>query len=134
MRLHDGIRVNAVLPPVSPHGTLLSIRLPRVIRLDVTRLDQMGFFAVVPAGTVRQLVADRRNLLITGAGGSGKTTALGALLGLADPSDRIVTIAAMGWLLGRRLAPVGAGLGVAVQGAALLVLDGALAGRFSPYV
>ena len=45
-----------------------------------------------------------------------------------------VTIAAMGWLLGRRLAPVGAGLGIAVQGAALLVLDGALAGRFSPYV
>ena len=47
---------------------------------------------MVPAGTVRQLVADRRNLLITGSGGSGKTTALGALLGLADPSDRIVTI------------------------------------------
>ena len=92
VRLHDGIRVHAVLPPVSPHGTLLSIRLPRVIRLDVTRLEQMGFFAVVPAGTVRQLVADRRNLLITGAGGSGKTTALGALLGLAHPSDRIVTI------------------------------------------
>jgi hypothetical protein len=45
-----------------------------------------------------------------------------------------VTIAVMGWVLGRRLAPVGGGLGVVVQGAALLVLDGVLAGRISPYV
>jgi hypothetical protein len=45
-----------------------------------------------------------------------------------------VTIAAVGWLLGRRLAPVGVGLGVVVQAAALLVLDGALAARISPYV
>jgi hypothetical protein len=43
-----------------------------------------------------------------------------------------VTIAVMGWLLGRRLAPVGAGVGVVVQGAALLVLDGVFAGRISP--
>jgi hypothetical protein len=43
-----------------------------------------------------------------------------------------VTIAVLGWLLGRRLAPVGAGVGVVVQGAALLVLDGVFAGRISP--
>jgi hypothetical protein len=45
-----------------------------------------------------------------------------------------VTIAVVGWLLGRRLAPVGVGLGVVVQAAALLVLDGALAGRLGPHV
>ena len=44
------------------------------------------------------------------------------------------TIAVLGWLLGRRLAPVGVGLGVVVQAAALLVVDGALAGRIAPYV
>ena len=44
------------------------------------------------------------------------------------------TIAIMGWALGRRLAPVGAGLGVALQGIALLVFDRGLAGRLGPYV
>ena len=92
VRLHDGIRVHAVLPPISPHGTLLSIRLPRVQHISVAELGRTGFFDLVPEGVVRQLVADRRNLLLTGAGGSGKTTTLGALLALADPADRIVTI------------------------------------------
>ena len=47
-----------------------------------------------------------------------------------------VTIAVVGWLVGggRRLAPVGVGLGVVVQAAALLVLDGALAARLGPHV
>ena len=44
------------------------------------------------------------------------------------------TLAVVGWALGRRLAPVGAGLGIAVQGAALLVLDRALAARIGPYI
>ena len=91
-RLHDGIRVHAVLPPISPVGTLLSIRLPRIGVWGVDDLDGAGFF---PAGTldlVRSHVVARRNLLVTGAGGSGKTTLLGALLGLAKPSERIVAI------------------------------------------
>lgn len=92
VRLHDGIRVHAVLPPVSPIGTLLSIRLPRVARITVDQLERQGFFELVPAQPVRELVARRRNILLTGAGGSGKTTALSALLALAEPSDRIVAI------------------------------------------
>jgi pilus assembly protein CpaF len=91
-RLDDGIRVHAVLPPISPSGTLLSIRLPRAERLSVADLESAGFFASVPVATVTALVAQRVNLLITGAGGSGKTTLLSALLGLADPTERIVAI------------------------------------------
>ena len=34
-----------------------------------------------------------------------------------------VTLALTGWLLGRRLAPVGAGIGIVVQGIALIALD-----------
>lgn len=92
VRLHDGIRVHAVLPPVSPRGTLLSIRLPRPDHLAVGDLESDGFFRAVPVGVVRDLVARRRNVLLTGAGGSGKTTTLAALLALADPLDRIVAI------------------------------------------
>lgn len=91
-RLHDGIRVHAVLPPVSPRGTLLSIRVPHATVLTVVDLAAAGFFDEVPAPAVSDLVARRANLLITGGAGSGKTTLLSALLGEADPSERIVAI------------------------------------------
>jgi pilus assembly protein CpaF len=92
VRLHDGIRVHAVLPPVSPHGTLLSIRLPRVRRLTIDDLDAAGFFDEVAVDGVLELVARRANILVTGAGGSGKTTLLSALLAAAPPTDRIIAI------------------------------------------
>jgi pilus assembly protein CpaF len=92
VRLHDGIRVHAVLPPISTGGTLLSVRLPRVRRMSLADLDAAGFFELVPLATVADLVDRRANILISGAGGSGKTTLLGALLGSAAPTDRIVAI------------------------------------------
>jgi pilus assembly protein CpaF len=91
-RLHDGIRVHAVLPPISPSGTLLSIRLPRIGVLSLADLEHAGFFEAVPLESVRPLVARRENLLITGAAGSGKTTLLSALLSAAGHSERIVAI------------------------------------------
>lgn len=91
-RLHDGIRVHAVLPPISPRGTLLSIRMPSARPLSLAELDAAGFFGAVPRSTVDELVRERRNLLVTGAGGSGKTTLLSALLGEAAESERIVAI------------------------------------------
>ncbi|WP_354569680.1 TadA family conjugal transfer-associated ATPase [Glaciihabitans sp. UYNi722] len=92
VRLHEGIRVHAVLPPISTGGTLLSIRLPRVARLGLTELDAAGFFTRIPLERVTGLVERRENLLITGAGGSGKTTFLAALLSSASVSDRIIAI------------------------------------------
>ena len=79
-RLEGGIRVHAVLPPISPSGTLLSIRFPSTVRIPVTDSRLLA------------LVASRANLLITGAAGSGKTTLLAALLSLAAPTERIVAI------------------------------------------
>jgi pilus assembly protein CpaF len=91
-RLHDGIRVHAVLPPVSTRGTLLSIRLPRIKRLSLGDLAETGFFPDGALDLVRELVVHRRNVLVTGAGGSGKTTLLSAMLGAASPGERIVAI------------------------------------------
>lgn len=91
-RLDEGIRVHAVLPPVSPAGTLLSIRLPRVQGFGVAELERDGFFDGASVAVVAGLVARRANLLITGAAGSGKTTFLSALLGLAPPTERIIAI------------------------------------------
>jgi pilus assembly protein CpaF len=79
-RLEGGIRVHAVLPPISPSGTLLSIRFPSAVRIPVSDRRLIG------------LVESRANLLLTGAAGSGKTTLLAALLSLASPTERIVAI------------------------------------------
>ncbi|WP_082475078.1 TadA family conjugal transfer-associated ATPase [Frigoribacterium sp. Leaf263] len=92
VRLDEGIRVHVVLPPVSTVGTLLSIRLPRRAPLSLDALSAQGFFAAVDETEVRECVARRANVLITGAGGAGKTTFLAGLLSEADPSDRIVTL------------------------------------------
>lgn len=92
VRLGDGVRVHAVLPPVSAGGALVSVRLPAEVRPALADLDAAGFFASVDAGRIRQLVARRANILVTGAGGSGKTTLLAALLGAAPPHERIVVL------------------------------------------
>ena len=92
VRLGDGIRVHAVLPPLSPGGAVLSIRLPRSRPFSLDELDAAGCFARVGVDRIRDLVARRANLLITGAGGSGKTTLLGALLSAAPAHERIVVV------------------------------------------
>lgn len=91
-RLEDGIRVHAVLPPISPTGTLLSIRLPRIEYATLDSLEATGFFELIARERVEQLVRRRENLLITGASGAGKTTLLSAILASADDNERIVAI------------------------------------------
>ncbi len=94
VRLGGGVRVHVVLPPISPSGTLLSIRLPPERRLSLDDLAASGMFDGDPSRLDRlvRAVGARANLLVTGAGGSGKTTLLGALLGAAPADERIVTI------------------------------------------
>lgn len=92
VRLHEGIRIHAVLPPISTSGTLLSVRLPRVEPLGLAELEVAGFFSTVSRATVSDLVKRRQNILISGAGGSGKTTLLSALLSSAAVGDRIIAI------------------------------------------
>jgi pilus assembly protein CpaF len=92
VRLGEGIRVHAVLPPVSPGGAVLSIRIPRAVPLSIDDLDAAGFFPGTSREQALALVSRRANLLVTGAGGSGKTTLLGALLSAAPAGERIVVI------------------------------------------
>ena len=92
VRLGDGVRVHVVLPPVSGGGALVSVRLPAEARPSLADLDGAGFFGAGELGRIHQLVARRANLLVTGAGGSGKTTFLAALLGAAPVHERIVVL------------------------------------------
>lgn len=92
VRLAGGMRVHAVLPPVSAEGTAISIRVPRLDQPDLMTLQRRGLFDAQARQRLEQLVMRRENLLVTGAAGAGKTTLLAALLGCSPHTDRIVTI------------------------------------------
>ncbi|MDQ0895289.1 TadA family conjugal transfer-associated ATPase [Agromyces ramosus] len=92
VRLGRGIRVHAVLPPVSPHGTLLSVRVPRAAGFSLAAMTRAGMLDPGQAAFLGEAVATRKNLLVTGAGGTDKTTLLAALLGEAPHRERIVVI------------------------------------------
>ncbi|MGY1802788.1 TadA family conjugal transfer-associated ATPase [Blastococcus sp. SYSU D00922] len=88
--LGDGTRLHAVLPPVSGSGTCLSLR---VLRRTAHSLDDLAALGTLSGGSeelLRGAMARRLAFLVTGGTGSGKTTLLSALLGAADPADRIV--------------------------------------------
>ncbi|WP_395110251.1 TadA family conjugal transfer-associated ATPase [Actinomadura sp. SCN-SB] len=91
-RLPGGIRLHAVLPPIAPNGTCLSLRLPR--RRAFTLEELVVAEAIPPSGTdlLAAMVAARVAFLITGGTGTGKTTLLSCLLTLADPRERIVLV------------------------------------------
>lgn len=86
-RLPDGTRVGVVLPPVAVHGPVLAIRRHR------RRALPLSAFGPEPVtDLLADLVRRRYNLAVYGATGAGKTSLLNALLGLVDPSERLVTI------------------------------------------
>jgi pilus assembly protein CpaF len=91
-RLLDGSRVNAVLPPVAVDGPLVSIRKFAKMPYSMDRLVEIGSVTPQIAELVRGVVRSRRNVLISGGTGSGKTTFLNAMSAFIDPKERMVTI------------------------------------------
>ncbi len=92
VRLDGGVRVHAVLPPVSADGTTISIRVPRRQLGSLAALRETGMLDARGERALQRLVDARENLLVTGAAGSGKTTLLAAPLSAAPERERIVTI------------------------------------------
>ncbi|MCI2959664.1 TadA family conjugal transfer-associated ATPase [Agromyces atrinae] len=92
VRLGGGVRVHAVLPPLSTRGTLISVRIPRSGHGTLADLHGAGMFDDRVHDVLIHAVERRENILISGAAGAGKTTLLAALLGCASPTDRIVVI------------------------------------------
>ena len=90
VRLGEGIRVHAALPPIARGGALISVRFGRAARRGLDELD-IEWSNDLRARLLRA-VDERHTLLVTGATGSGKTTLMAALLAFASPRDRIVVI------------------------------------------
>jgi pilus assembly protein CpaF len=91
-RLPDGSRVNAVIPPLALDGPLLSIRKFAKVPIDMDRLVEIGSLPRQVAELLRIAVQIRRNIIISGGTGSGKTTMLNALSAAIGAHERIVTI------------------------------------------
>lgn len=91
-RLAGGVRLHAVLAPVSPYGTCVSLRVPRRRAFSLAELVEAGTVPPDGAQVLRQLVSSRQAFLVTGGTGTGKTTVLSALLGLVDPGDRVLLV------------------------------------------
>lgn len=91
-RLRDGTRLHAVLPPVSPTGTLISLRASRRRAFDRDELVGRGTLTAASAGLLTRLVAARRSFLVTGGTGTGKTTLLSSLLSTVDRRERVVLV------------------------------------------
>ena len=90
-RLQDGSRVAISVPPASP-TTAITVRRFGNRSFSARDLVQVGSLPQEILDKARELLASRRNILVSGGTGSGKTTLLNALLELLPEDDRIVSI------------------------------------------
>ncbi len=91
-RLPDGSRVNAVINPLSLSGPTLTIRKFARIPFTIDDLIERGTITTQTAAFLRACVMGRKNMIISGGTGSGKTTTLNVLSTFISSDERIVTI------------------------------------------
>lgn len=91
-RLPDGSRVNAIIPPISLVGPVLTIRKFARTPFTVDQLVQFGSITPEALTFLDACVKARINIVISGGTGSGKTTLLSILSGFIPSDERIVTI------------------------------------------
>ena len=91
-RLPDGSRVNAVIPPISLVGPVLTIRKFARNPITLEQLVQFGSISPEALQFLKACVEARLNVVISGGTGSGKTTFLNILSSFIPGDERIITI------------------------------------------
>jgi pilus assembly protein CpaF len=91
-RLPDGSRVNAIIPPLSLSGPLLTIRKFAQNRFALSELIEIDTISEEAAEFLKNCIRAQLSILVSGGTGTGKTTFLNALSASIPDSDRIVTI------------------------------------------
>ena len=91
-RLTDGSRVNAIIPPLSLVGPVITIRKFSASPFTVEDLIRFGTATAEMFDFLRACVEARLNIFVSGGTGSGKTTSLNVLSSFIPNDERIVTI------------------------------------------
>lgn len=91
-RLSDGSRINAVLPPLSTKGPVMTIRKFKDTMNSIDDLIGIGTLTPYMARFLDAAVRAKLNIIVCGGTGSGKTTLLNILSGFIKEEERIITI------------------------------------------
>ena len=91
-RLPDGSRVNAIIPPLSLKGPVLTIRKFAKEPFQVDDLIKFGTWTKETADFLKACVEGKLNIVVSGGTGSGKTTTLNILSSFIPSDERIVTV------------------------------------------
>lgn len=91
-RLRDGSRLNAIIPPLSLTGPVVTIRKFSKRMEDIDDLLRIGTLTTHMAMFLQACVKAKLNIIISGGTGAGKTTLLNILSGFIDDEERIITI------------------------------------------
>jgi pilus assembly protein CpaF len=91
-RLPDGSRVNAIIPPLSLNGPVLTIRKFSVDPYTVEDLIGFGSITQGMAAFLAACVKVKLNILVSGGSGAGKTTLLNVLSSFIPEGERVVTV------------------------------------------
>ena len=91
-RLEDGSRVNAVIPPITPDGACLTIRKFGKSLFTLDKLVSFGSMSPEMMKFIDACVALRKNIVVSGGTGSGKTSLLNAISLCIGPAERIITV------------------------------------------
>ncbi|MHC1694380.1 MAG: CpaF family protein [Eubacteriales bacterium] len=91
-RLTDGSRVNAVIPPLSLIGPIITIRKFSKKPITINQLLEFGSMSKKMAAFLEACVKGRMNIIVSGGTGSGKTTLLNVLSSFIPATERIITI------------------------------------------
>ena len=91
-RLRDGSRLNAIIPPLSLTGPVITIRKFSKRMQSIDDLLRMGTMTTHMALFLEACVKAKLNIIISGGTGTGKTTLLNILSGFIDDEERIITI------------------------------------------
>jgi pilus assembly protein CpaF len=91
-RLKDGSRVNAVIKPIALNGHILTIRKFMKNKLSIESLIEAGALSAQMAEFLKAAVILRKNMIISGGTGTGKTTLLNAVSNFIPQDERLITI------------------------------------------
>lgn len=91
-RLPDGSRVHAVIPPLSRLGTVIAIRKFKKETLTIEKMQTFGSVDEKTVSLIRALVLRHKNVIVSGATSSGKTSVLNALSSFIPDGERVLVI------------------------------------------